>query len=460
MRPRRIIKPALLLVTLFLLGYAVYYGWQTFPIMSGYSAKHMCSCVMVSGRSPEDVEKNELGRFPLSLAGAEANLEDSSATATVFGLARQKAIYRKGLGCTLVVEMSEDDLRSAGVTLANLRRVSQDTIRWPDGDVTSDSIPGNVDLQKVNAMIDFAFEEPGKDKLRRIRSIVVVHRGQIIAERYASPFDKDRKQAGWSMTKSITNALVGILVKDGKLNPAEAAPVAGWSDDRSRITLNDLLHASSGLDWKENYRAPDGVNAMLFKRRDMGVFAAQSKLKDEPGKVFYYSSGTTNIISRIVRETVGDESYYRFPYERLFYRIGMLHTTMEPDAGGTFVGSSYCFATARDWARFGLLYLNDGVWNGERILPEGWVKYSTTPASGADKGQYGAQWWLNAGAAGNASNRIYPDAPTDLFWADGYEGQSVFVLPSKDLVIVKLALTQGDDLDVNKFLAGVIEAIK
>jgi CubicO group peptidase (beta-lactamase class C family) len=219
------------------------------------------------------------------------------------------------------------------------------------------------------------------------------------------------------------------------------------------------MHASSGLNWEENYGGPSGATNMLFKKKDMGLYAAEVPVAHKPGDVFYYSSGTTNIISRIVRETVGDENYYRFPYEQLFYKIGMLNTTIEPDAGGTFVGSSYSFGPARDWARFGLLYLNDGVWNGEHILPEGWVNYSTTPAKGADRGQYGAQWWLNAGAPGNPSNRYYPDAPTDLYWADGFEGQNVFVLPSKNLVIVKLSLSQGDYLDDNKFLAEIIGAV-
>jgi CubicO group peptidase (beta-lactamase class C family) len=254
--------------------------------------------------------------------------------------------------------------------------------------------------------------------------------------------------------------LVGILTRQGKINLEEPAPIEAWKNDsRSKITLNDLMHASSGLAWEENYAGPSGATNMLFKKKDMGLFAAEAPLVHEPGKVFYYSSGTTNIIARIVRETVGDDLYYKFPYEELFYKIGLLNTVLEADAGGTFVGSSYSFGTARDWARFGLLYLNDGLWNGERILPEGWVSYTTTPAPGADRGQYGAQFWLNAGAPGNIDNRLYPDVPTDLFWADGFEGQNVFIIPSKKLVVVKLSLSQGDYLDDNKFLKEIIETL-
>ena len=219
------------------------------------------------------------------------------------------------------------------------------------------------------------------------------------------------------------------------------------------------MQASSGLEWKEVYAGPSPATNMLFRKKDAGLFAAGFELEKDPGTEFYYSSGTTNIISRIVRETIGDEYYYRFPYEELFYKIGMVNTTLEPDAGGTFVGSSFSFATARDWARFGLLYLNNGFWNGERILPEGWVQYTVTPAPAAQKGEYGAQFWLNAVAKHNPADRYFPDVPTDLYWADGYEGQNVFILPSKGLVVVKLSLSTGDYIDDNKFLAGIIDAL-
>lgn len=457
---KKILQRTSLAIVLLVVGYAVYYGWQAFPIISGYGAKNICSCVMLAGRNPEDVIKNELGGFPLRLGRFEVNYQDSSATGTVFGLAKRKAVFRKGLGCSLVVEMDEDEFRAQKTNVLSAPPVNQDTLEWPYGNMVSDSVTAGIDLTQINKTLDEAFSEPGPDKLRRTRAVIVVYDGNIIAERYATGFDEKSKLIGWSMTKSITNALVGILVKQEKLKIEEPAMVKAWgNDDRKAITLNDLMHASSGLNWEENYGGPSGATNMLFKKKDMGLYAADVPVAHKPGDVFYYSSGTTNIISRIVRETVGDENYYRFPYEQLFYKIGMLNTTIEPDAGGTFVGSSYSFGPARDWARFGLLYLNDGVWDGERILPEGWVKYSTTPAKGADRGQYGAQWWLNAGAPGNPANRYYPDAPTDLYWADGFEGQNVFVLPSKNLVMVKLSLSQGDYLDDNKFLNEIINAL-
>ncbi len=450
-----------IVLTILILGpaYGIFYAWQAFPIISGYGAKNICTCVMVAGRAPESVKKHELGGFPIRLGTFEVDYTDSSATGSVFGLAKQKAIFRKGLGCSLVTELSEKEFRAQKANLPTSPRLNPDTIAWPHGNILHDSSSVKRDLTKINTALDEAFSEPGPDSLRRTRAVLIIHDGKIISERYADGFSKESKLIGWSMTKSITNALVGILVKQGKLDVSQPAAVAAWEkDDRKNITLHNLLQASSGLDWEENYGGPSGATNMLFKKKDMGLYAAEVPVALKPGEKFYYSSGTTNIISRIIRETIGDDNYYKFPYEELLYKIGMYNTIIEPDAGGTFVGSSYSFGTARDWARFGLLYLNDGVWNGERILPEGWVKYTTTPAKGADRGQYGAQFWLNAGAPGNPENRYYPSAPTDLYWADGFEGQNVFILPSKKLVIVKLSMSQGDYLDDDQFLKAIIGA--
>ena len=197
---------------------------------------------------------------------------------------------------------------------------------------------------------------------------------------------------------------------------------------------------------------PSPATRMLYQEDDLPRYAMTFKLNEKPGEHFKYSSGTSNILSGIIREKTGT-GYYNFVYEKLLHKIGMNSAVMEPDAGGTFVGSSYCFASARDWARFGLLYLHDGVVNGERILPEGWVKYTATPASGALKGEYGAQFWLNAGQPGNPTNRTYPGVPTDCFYAEGYQGQQVFIIPSYDVVIVRLSLQKSGNFDENKFLS-------
>ncbi|GHN01622.1 serine hydrolase [Cytophagales bacterium WSM2-2] len=456
----KVFKRIFILLLLIAIVYGGQYAWRALPILSGYGAKDICSCVFVAGRNPKDVIDNELNSVPLKYGTFTVNYTDSSATGSVFGLAKKKAVFRKGLGCTLIAEMSEEELRQQKMNLSPSKRINTDSIPWPQGDKLQDTINRKIDKAKLQAAIDHAFTETDtvRAKQRRTRAVVVLYDGQLVGEKYATGFDKNSKQIAWSMTKSITNALVGILVKQGKLKLEEPAPAEGWADDRKAVTLADLMHMSSGLKWEENYGGPSGATNMLFKKKDMGIYAAKEPLEFKPGEVFEYSSGTTNIISRIVRDKVGDENYYKFPYQELFNKIGMNSIVMEPDAGGTFVGSSYSFATARDFARFGLLYLNDGVWNGERILPEGWVKFSYTPPIGAKRGQYGAQWWANAGEPNNPTNRPYPDVPTDAYLAEGFEGQSIFIVPSKKLVVVRLGLTKTD-FDLNKFISEVIVSL-
>lgn len=460
MTVRSFIKKTLLVALGLVIIFAVYYVKQALPILSGYGAKNLCSCVFLGNREVDHVIANELGSFPLSLGKFTIDLNDSSAYGSVFGLSTRKAIYRNGLGCTLISQIDEAELRLQKVALPEKPRINQDTIPWPYGNLLNESLPNSIDQHVLQNVIDSAFMEPGSEPSRRTRTIVIVHKGQIVAEQYAEGFDQNSRQMGWSMTKSLTNAMTGNLVLQGKLKIDSYASIFEWKqDERRTVKVNDLMHMSSGLAWNENYAGPSNATNMLFKSRHMGIFAAESKLRYEPGTVFYYSSGTTNIISRLIRQTFADEFYYKFPYEDIFYKVGMYSLVIEPDAGGTFVGSSYAYATARDWTRFGLLYLNDGVWKGERILPEGWVDYSTTRAQAAPRGEYGALFWLNAGPPDDPSKRIYPDAPTDLYWADGFEGQNVFIIPSRQLVIVKLSQTTGNALNDNWFLKRVIDLL-
>ena len=446
------------IVVLLLMVAAGYLITQVFPIISGYGAKQLCSCVMLGKRTPESVIEKELGQSPLSLGTYSMNFEDSTATASVFGLATKKAIYRKGLGCSLISEISEKEFRSQSYKLPEKPHIDADTINWPSGNRLKDTVFPEIDYTHLTETVEKAFENP--QGLRNTRAIVVVYKNQLVLEKYAEGFDKHSPQIGWSMTKSITNTLIGILVKQGKLDIQDKAPIKEWqNDNRNTITLDNLLKASSGLEWEEVYDRPSYATRMLFTKKDMGTFAASAPLIHHPGDTFLYSSGTTNILSRIIRETVGKENYYHFPYTHLFHKIGMVNIVMETDAGGTFVGSSYSFATARDWARFGLLYLNGGVWENERILPEDWVNYTVQPAKGAPKGEYGAQFWLNAGEQGNPQNRTYPDVPANAYWAAGFEGQNVYILPSQDLVVVKLSLSQkGNKMDDNLFLSELLKS--
>ena len=228
-------------------------------------------------------------------------------------------------------------------------------------------------------------------------------------------------------------------------------------DDRKDITLHQLLQMSSGLEWEEKYHLPSYATTTLFSAYHASDPAIHTTLVNQPGEEFIYSSGTSNIISRIIRAQIDTGEYYRFPYNELFYKIGMLHTTLETDPAGTCVGSSFSYGTARDWARFGLLYLNNGVWGSEQILPEGWVDYTTTPAPHAELRPYGAHFWLNAKSA--KGKRIYPSAPPDLYWADGFNNQKIFIIPSLELVVVKLSASQNY-MDDDAFLKSIISSIQ
>jgi CubicO group peptidase (beta-lactamase class C family) len=459
---KRFILRLMLIVILIALSWGIRYAWVSFPIISGYNAKQMCTCVFVSGRDPKDIDTSDLGAFPLSIATNKVNYKDSSVTSTVWGTASKKAIYRRGIGCTLINDISEKQLRSQSLVIPVSSVQNADSIPWPNGDKIADTFPAAINKLKLKAAVDNAFKEPHPGKKQRTRAVVILYDGQLIAERYAPGFNKDTKMYGWSMAKSFTAALIGTLVQNGKLFVDGPAPVPEWNDPkdpRHSITIKNLLQQTSGLDFKEDYTKASDVTNMLYKKDDMAAYAASHSLAQKPGTIFNYSSGNSNILSRIVRQTVGEKDYAAFPFKELFYRIGMYHTSFEPDASGTYVGSSYINATARDYARFGLLYYNDGVWNGERILPIGWVKQTrTSPAVNPYK-NYGYQFWLNGFDEKHRLQRAFPDVPVDMFYCDGYGYQFIYIIPSKKLVVVRLGLTLDHSFDENAFLKNIIESV-
>jgi CubicO group peptidase (beta-lactamase class C family) len=306
-----------------------------------------------------------------------------------------------------------------------------------------------------------AFVEPDPKKLRHTRALVVVHHGRIVAERYAPGFDANRPLTGWSMAKTVTNALIGLRVLDGKISATDQALLPEWGgdDDRRRqITLVQLLCMTSGLEFNEDYdsRSSD-IRRMLFTEGDKSGFAAAKPLQHPPGKKWSYSSGTTNILARILRQSFSSETdYLRFPRERLFGPLGMQSAVFEPDASGIFVGSSYVYASARDWARFGLLYLQDGVWRGKRLLPEGWVADSIEPTCSAPFAQYGWQIWLKLDESPSLGE---PPFPEDAYYMQGHDGQVVAIVPSLDLVIVRLGFSpEKGAWDHARDLAPILEA--
>jgi CubicO group peptidase (beta-lactamase class C family) len=426
------------------------------PVMSGMAAKTVCSCVYLTGRPLESVKQKELQVFPFLDKASIQLHSDSSVTASILWKT-SKAIYRKGLGCTLLLEQPEEVIRAQKINLPSPPVLNQDTIDWPLGNRLQE-IYQPIDNTKLNQTLDEAFTDVDPANPKNTHAVIAVYNGQLIVEKYAPGIDRNTRLMGWSMTKSISNALMGILVRDEKLSLLDHAPIDEWQlDDRKNIRLEHLLQATTGLAWNESYFNPfSDFHIMFSKKDDKAGYAASRKLEVPPGERFEYSGAATNILSRIIRQTVGEDHYHKFPYERLFYKAGMYSAILEPDGAGTFVLSSYCYASARDWARFGLLYLNDGMAGPERILPEGWVEYSTTPSKAAKRQEYGAQIWLNYGERDNPSNVEYPGVPNEAIIFDGFEKNYVVIIPSKNLVVVRLGVTHNKNFSLANLVNGII----
>lgn len=456
----KLLKRIVLILLLGGLLYGIRYAWVSFPVMSGFTAKNMCSCVFVAGREPASVAAEELGSFPLSLAKYTIDKNDRSVTATVFGMAKKKAIYREGLGCTLVNELSEEAIRSQATPAVLKSPRQMDSAQWPLGNKAATYIPASIDFARLSKLCKQEVNKTNEKRQHEARALLVVYDGRLISEHYAPGFSKDSRMLGWSMAKSITSAMIGLLVKEGRLDITQPAPVPEWADKKDKrhaITIENLLQQTSGLRFEENYNKSSNATIMLFKKADMGGYAASRSLQDSPGTKFYYSSGNSNILSRIIRQAVGDKNYHSFIYDSLFYKLGMYNTVIEPDAGGTMVGSSYVFATAQDWARFGLFYYNKGVVNGKKLFTDDWVSKTVAPSSADKLQQYGYQFWLNGVNKEIPSQRKFSAAPADMYYADGYAGQYVFIIPSKKLVIVRLGFKNFDE---NELLRKILQCVK
>jgi CubicO group peptidase (beta-lactamase class C family) len=419
-------------------------------LISGFAAKSVASGHFIDNRKLKLIESGD-NDIPL-ITMASNNIDETGqfATATVFGLKKRKAIYREGLGATLI----DDDFDVTEAYEVPKRKNEDVDTPFPYGDAEQkDTIFKNIAYSKLRKAVNNAFDAKGTVS-KRTRSLIVIYKDQIVAEQYATGFTKESKILGWSMTKSITATLFGILQKQGKFDINEPAPISEWQkDDRKKITTNDLLHMNSGLAWEEDYSTICDATKMLFLSKNMGRVQLEKEAAFVPNTHWNYSSGTTNLLSYILREQFRThQEYLDFWYSALIDKIGMQSMVIETDMAGNYVGSSYGWATTRDWAKFGLLYLHEGNWNGEQLFDKSWAKYVATPTEGS-KGDYGAHFWLNAGGR-------YPEAPKDLYSANGFQGQKVFIIPSRHLVIVRMGLTSDKDFDFNGMLKGILESFK
>jgi CubicO group peptidase (beta-lactamase class C family) len=442
---------------------SAFYGSRFVVIGTAYTAKMLCSGVFVSEREPQSLLGTDLSADDLAaLRYIEAHIDRESreVTATFFKLGTRKAVYREGCGCTVVYgeAAKPDALRPCASTDRSRKHVE-----GMESLETVDRVLPELDIDQLDAALEWAFLEPNPALLRRTRGVVVVYKGRLVAERYADQFRKETPLIAWSMTKSVVNALVGILVKEGKVSLNDSVPMPGLqepSDAPRKITWDQLLRMTSGLQFDEDYSNPFAdVTYMLLGVPDAAAYAAAKPFDSVPGARWAYSSGNSNILAYAARQIVGDSSYLEFPRRALFDRLGMTSAVMETDAAGTFVGSSFMYATARDWARFGLLYLYDGVWAGQRILPEGWVAYTRTAAPNAPDQRYGAHFWLRIPKEYGCGRRSR-SLPADAFHAVGHEGQFVTIIPSRQLVLVRLGFTRYPCAwDHRKFVHMVLKAL-
>jgi CubicO group peptidase (beta-lactamase class C family) len=440
------------------LGWGVWLLQPALAVAVGLTSHELCDGVFIADQSPQVVFRTNLaprkGYDWIAWAiHYRVNRAQARVTSSLLGAFTAKAVYRKRFGCLVLhgTPPAEQKLRLSQDRLAPLPRFAGPGV----------VVPQNA---KLKAALDASFDAPH----RRTEAVVVVHDGRIIAERYAPGVGPRTPLIGYSATKSVISALIGILVREKKLSLYGPAPVALWAvggDKRHSISIDELLRMRSGLDFPETDSGFDRPSRMLFLKRDMAKYAERTRLEFSPGTHWAYSSASYLILSQILRNAVGGGPNHvlGFAQRALFGPLGMTNVHLDFDANGTPVGSTYMLAPARSWARFGMLYLDHGVVGGRRILPTGWVRYSTSPSVGTG---YGAGWWTErVGKGANPLHWGLPEVPADTFMARGILGQFVVVVPSENLVVVRFGLTDEAGANINdskgmgRLVAAVVAAV-
>ena len=431
---------------------------------ANYAAKIVCSNVFLAARDPDEVLRTDVqapGIALMHLMQVSVDRDRRLVSAGLLGfIGDGLALERPGRGCAAIPDGNVDFAEHVGsltatveaaVAAAEAAAPAIPGADWPDGSFVATSAA----LDRLLA--DDTLAGPG------MRAIVVVHRGRVVAERYAQGFSAGTPLLGWSMTKSVVAGLVGVMVRESRLTLDQSA---GWAtpagDPRRNIRIADLLSMSSGLRFNEAYGTVSDVTRMLYLQPDMAQFASSQPLVHPTGRFWSYSSGTANILARIVQDAAGPLGA-AVAAEKIFKPLGMASATLETDEDGTLVGSSYMYATARDWARYGLFLLQDGVWRGQEMLPLGYVAMMASPVA-ASGGQYGHGlvwlWGSDAAVPGRNPDTAF-GIPADTFWMEGHDGQSTAIIPSRQLVIVRLGLTPArDGYRPQPLVKAILDAVK
>jgi len=422
-------------------------------VATGVVAHNVCSKTFVSGLDPqavfsETIERDGIRRLRRVLR-LQVDRTARSVDASVAGLLGSRALFREGLGCVLQHGPNEPYVLKSDIEALKIPKTPPLLPEIAGPDIVQPSDPA------LRAALDHAFEEPAEPPFRRTKAVVVVHDGKVIAERYASGIGVGTPLLGFSMTKSVVNALIGILTQQGLVTPSMPAPIPEWRGDlRREIEVEHLMRMTTGLALDETNSGFDPASQMVYLHDDMAGFAVNAAVVAPPGTRWAYSSPTTQLLARIVRDAVGGpEQTLAFAWRELFNPLGMRNVTLEFDASGTPQGSTYMLASARDWAKFGLLYLNDGIVGGKRILHEDWVDFSAAATLDTD---YAAGFWTNRSEHPNAKGRVRLGIPRDAFFASGDLGQRIVIMPSQRLVVVRL----GDSVDPTGDIRGVARLVK
>jgi CubicO group peptidase (beta-lactamase class C family) len=433
------------------IGFVIYLN-SLLPIITGYAAKNLCSAIFVSGRQQKAIENLDLNFSFIKFTKNTVDY-DTKSVVSRFLWKKSEAVYREGFGVTLLRDIKKQDLLAKHFPAGGELTFSQDTAKWPLGNImpaiSSGTDTGALKIIAKNLIREHLYNG-------NVFAFMVIHKGIPVIESYAPEFTSSTRFLSWSMGKSFVNALVGVMVNQNRIDINKPVDLPEWKgDSRAGITVADLMQMQSGLEWNEDYGNRSDVTLMLHCQSDFAHYAIDKKLDYKPGTHWYYSSGTTNIVSYLIRKQFGNDSlYYLFVKKDLFNKLGMPDAVFETDASGTIVGSSYLYATARDYARFGMMFLNDGVFNGERILPEGWVKMTTTPASDS-KGGYGSFFWLN-------EDKVLKDVPSNAYLCEGHDGQFICIIPDRQLVVVLLGYSPKSKggLDLNLIVKDVLQTVK
>lgn len=420
---------------------------------AAYAAKALCSGVFVSGLDPKRVAAEEYESLDpvFKKLNKRVDVEAKEVETSLFGLATAKAEFRSGAGCTLVQQDEKINQPIQGSTNRQFAPLPK----------------SNLDPAGLNEALNFGFAETGKGMPLNTRAIVVIKNGAVVAERYAEGISPDTPLKGWSMNKTITGLLIGTLIDRGKLKLDGPAPVKEWSgedDPRRAISIRHLMQMRSGLDFDESYAdmTSDAIK-MLFLQPSASKYAAQSRLAHEPGTQWKYSSGTSNILAAIVREKAQakGKEISEYMWDELLTPAGVTTAFLELDQGGDFVGSSYGYMGAHDWARLGLLMLRKGQGpDGTQIITPEWIQFMTEP-NGITNGVYGGQTWLNAGVEKGA-DWTYKGVPSDMYYLSGHDGQFVVVIPSRDIVVVRLgeSMYQNTNKHLGQLLRKILKGLE